>query len=777
MNDLFNLRTFFKFLGKNKAYTFIDLFGLAVSLMFVILIAVYTVQELSTDRFHEKGDRIYALGNQNDLENAYRIADHIQERYPEIEKVCPVIPWRHNATISIADAKLNAQLLFSDSTFFNFFSFKLYEANSNQVLSARNYAVISKTFARKIFGDKDPLGQAITLNDSVIVTVNGIMDDIKNSTIPYCDILVRIDNIKYFNWTMDSESFDNAGDAYIFLMEKEGANVQAKADDMLAYFKEIYWIYKREIRTAVTFTPLKETYFSDIRGGELQHGDWKFVMILMSVGLLILLFAVINYINLTAAQAGFRAKEMAVRRLLGSSQREVFARLILESTLLCLIAFLLALLLAVPCVPYANTLLETKLYLADAITPSGILISLGSIVILGAISGWLPAAIISKVQPIEITKGSFGRRNKMVFSRFFIIFQNIITVMLLVASITMTAQTQHLIHAPLGYNTVNILDLWAWNFESREQRATFVNETKQLASVKQVALAQGTPFNRGNNNTMVLSNGKNVSFQILIGDSAYFDMLGLQILRENHSSVANSRYLSQQALKETELSEDAPAVKFEGGGEIPIAGIIKDIQLGNITHSLSPVQFGYSTFEGEYDYPWNVLVEVQGDPMAAYNQVKAVYERITELDFSGKFIDQQVAESFAAQKRISTIVIIFTIIAILISLLGLIAMSTYFVRQRTKEIAIRKVHGAENFKVLSELVQVFLTYVLIAFVIAVPIIWYIMRQWLDDYAYRISLSPWIFIAAGLFCFLVAFISVYWQSRIATNANPAKSLNS
>jgi putative ABC transport system permease protein len=254
-------------------------------------------------------------------------------------------------------------------------------------------------------------------------------------------------------------------------------------------------------------------------------------------------------------------------------------------------------------------------------------------------------------------------------------------------------------------------------------------------------------------------------------------MLGLQKLRENHSSAANSRYLSQQALKETELSEDAPAVKFEGDWEIPIAGIMKDVQLGNITQNLSPILFGYNTFEGEYDYPWEILVEVQGDPVFAYNQVKAIYERITKLDFEGKFIDEQVAESFASQKRISTIVALFTFIAVLISLLGLLAMSTYFVRQRTKEIAIRKVHGAENFKVLSELLRVFLGYVLIAFVIAVPISWYIMRHWLDDYAYRIRLSPLIFIAAGVFCLLVSFISVYWQSRRAANANPATAIKS
>ncbi|GHT06253.1 ABC transporter permease [Bacteroidia bacterium] len=711
MNDLFNLGTFFKFLGKNKTYTFIDIFGLAVSLMFVILIAVYGMQELSTDRFQKKADRIYALGNQSDLENAYKIAYRIKERYPEIENVAPVIPYRRDNSVKIGESKLKADLLFADTAFFNVFNYKLHEANPNQVLASRNYAVVSKSFARRAFGDKEPLGQVIEVNDSISLTVNGVMDDINNSTIPYCDILLRIDNIKYVNYYMDSETFDNAGNAYVFILEKEGSDLQAKTEDMLSFFKEIYWIYKQNIRTEVTLTPLKEVYFSDLRGSELEHGDWKFVMILMSVGVLILLFAVINYINLTVAQAGFRAKEMAMRRLLGSSRKELFARLILESTLLCLISFLLAVFLAVLCVPYANTLLETKLDLLGVLSPVNALIALGIIGLLGVISGWLPATIISKVQPIEITKGSFGRKSRMVFSRYFIVFQNIITVMLLVASITMVAQTHHLISAPLGYNTFNIIEMWTFNFDSKESISTFVNETKQLASVKRVALSQGTPFNRGNNNTVEYE-GKNIAFQILTGDTVYFNMLGLQKIRENQVGDVQSVYLSQQALKETELPEDATELKMWNNR--PIAGIIKDIQLGNITQNRSPVLFLYKTFENENEYPWNILVEVQGDPVTAYNQVKQVYERITEVDFEGKFTDEQVAESFASQKRTSTIVIIFSVIAILISLLGLLAISTYFIRQRTKEIAIRKVHGAENFKVLSDLVRVFLGYVLIA---------------------------------------------------------------
>ncbi|MDR2806229.1 MAG: ABC transporter permease [Dysgonamonadaceae bacterium] len=257
MSSLFHLGTFFAFLKKNKAYTFIDIFGLAVSLMFVILIAVYTVQELSTDRFQKNAERIYILGSEEELGGAFRIADRIRDRYPEIEKVCPVIPYDEKKSAYIGENKLKVErLLFVDTTFFSLFSFKLHGADPGQVLSAKNYAVVSKSFARKAFGDANPLGQTINLGDSILVTVNGVMDDIKNSVIPYCDIVVRIDNIKYFNSSMDSQTFDNAGGAYLFVQEKAGTDLTAKVGDMESYFKEIFWIYQRGICHSVTFTPL-----------------------------------------------------------------------------------------------------------------------------------------------------------------------------------------------------------------------------------------------------------------------------------------------------------------------------------------------------------------------------------------------------------------------------------------------------------------------------------------------------------------------------------------
>jgi putative ABC transport system permease protein len=358
--------------------------------------------------------------------------------------------------------------------------------------------------------------------------------------------------------------------------------------------------------------------------------------------------------------------------------------------------------------------------------------------------------------------------------------------MMLVASITMAAQTWHLIHAPLGYKTAGIINVPTDNFKDKGEIMVFGNEVKQLASVKRVGFAQGNPLNMWNNNT-VQYNGKNIGFQILGGDTAVFEILGLQMLKDYHLGSAissnnyNHFYFSRQAMKETGLEEGVTEIRFTEVGDwtLQVEGVIEDIKLFNVTHGIEPVLFYFSSPEEKswQNDPWNLLIETQGDPNVAFQQIKRVYEQTVKLDFTGKFMDDQLNESFAIQQRTSKIVILFTAIAVLISSLGILAMSTYFIRQRTKEIAVRKVHGAENFRMLSRLILTFLSYVGIAFVIATPPVAYIMTRWLSDYSYRINLTPWIFIAAGAFCLFVSFVSVYWQSWYAAHANPVKSLKS
>jgi putative ABC transport system permease protein len=361
----------------------------------------------------------------------------------------------------------------------------------------------------------------------------------------------------------------------------------------------------------------------------------------------------------------------------------------------------------------------------------------------------------------------------MVFSRIFIVFQNVITISLVASSITMLLQMRHLIDAPLGYRTDNIINMSSTGFQSMDMVTTFKNELKQLASVKQVSLTRGVPFSMWNNMT-VPYNDKNISFQMFEADSAFFNMLGFEVLKDNKLAVTNGYWINETAQFELGLGGDD--VEFRLGEEvIPVRGVVKNFRLGNVLMpELQAVLIGIYP-DGTEFFPWSFLVEVQGDPDAAFDDVRGVYERLTGLEFQGIFMKDEIRRAYDSQRQAYTIVTIFTLIAVLISMLGLLAMSTYFIQQRASEIAIRKVFGSTRGEMLRRLVFNFLKLVLIAFVIAIPVIWFVMRWWLSDYSYRIDLSPWIFIAAGALAFLIAFATVLWQSSRAANANPVDSI--
>jgi putative ABC transport system permease protein len=747
------------------------------------LIAVYTVQELSVDAFQEKGDRIYLLTCENSPGSAWKLGDRLRDRYPEIEKVCGIVNTQKEIPATIADRKVKADLMFADNTFFDIFSFDLVSGNRQQAIAARNEAVISESFAGRAFPDTDPIGQTIRLYDSLYVTINGVMKDIRRSAVPYADILLRIENVDHFNQGYSSETYNNYGETALYLLEKEGADLRAREADMLEWLKETVWLYRDGHDKRATLVPLREIYFSDqypmfkstYNGLIVNFGNRSLVTILMWVGILILLFAVINYINLTTAQAGFRAKEMATRRLLGSNRGELFVRLMLESALLCLVSFTASLVLAGTFAPYAGNLVERSLDMVGAVTPLSMVAVIGSILLLGAISGFLPAMVISNANPIEAVKGSFSRKTKMVFSKGFITFQNAVTIILIAASITMIAQINHLIRAPLGYHTENLIDIAFSAEEKTSDKRLLAEELKRLPMVRRTGFSTGTPFSRGYNHTMK-QDGKQISFQTFVCDEVFFDMIGWQKLRDNQIS-GEAYYLNERALKELEIREDAPTFLFYGNPK-PVAGVIRDFQLYNVISPPSPVMVQVKKPE-ELDawQFWNLVVEVEGHPATAFRAVKEIYERIMRNEFGGRFIAQQVAASFDMERRTSRLLTLFTAIAILISLLGLLAMSTYFIRLRAKEISIRKVFGSTNSEVLRRLVSTFLNYVLTAFIVAVPATWYLMHRWLSGYPYRIRLSPWIFVAAGLFCLLVSFATVFFQSYAAANANPTKNLKS
>ncbi|WP_195372703.1 MULTISPECIES: ABC transporter permease [Parabacteroides] len=774
MNNLLNIKSFLKFLSRNKAYTAIDVFGLSVSLMFVILIAVYTVQELSVDNIHKDKDRIYVLFNDRGPTTALPIAYRLQERYPEIEQVCPVITNNvGNQIVTRNDKKLSAKPILVDSCFFNFFSFNLLEGDKDRVLEDKGNIVLSQTFANKLFGTDDPVGQSIIIGDSTSYMVSGIMEDIKNSTLPYADIVFRVERANEYNWSISMDNPGNAGSTVAFLKMKPGADLRPKIPDILSYFQEMFWIYKQGMSKTVDLVPLDELYFNDSNEfGAINTGNKRFVIVLLSVGILILIFAIFNYINLTVAQAGQRAKEMATRRLLGSSRGELFARLMVESTLLTVISFGVGWLLAHAAVPFVNNLLQTRIELGSTFTFVWVVGAIALILLISLLSGLLPAILISSVKPIDIVRGTFRRQTKMVFSKVFITFQNTITIAMIAASIVMILQSFHLINAPLGYKTKNILEIGN-NFANASDRNTAIDEFGRQPFVKRVGLVAGMPLS-GSNNSSSDYEGKFLGFQQFIMDSTAFNMLGYEIIRENHLAE-KSWYITEKGMRDMELPQDAPNFSWNKNAT-PIAGIVRDFQQGNITDDTRPAMLRID--KRSELYPWSILIEVEGNPYTAYKKIREIYNEVSGgLDFDATFLDEQVQKSFEAEVRTSKIVSIFAGIAILISMLGLLAMSTYFIQQRSQEVAIRKVFGSDNQGILYRLISSFLIYVGVAFIIATPVIWYFMNQWLSGYSYRISLNPLIFIASGIFCLLISFVTVFFQSYKAANTNPVDSIAS
>lgn len=789
-----DFRSWFTFLGRNRLYTAVNFAGLTLALAFVLLVADYTLRQLTVDNCQTRADRIYAVCSEESVASGYYLQKHLRDRYPEIESTCAVAFFEDSdagsTPVEIGRQKFLASVLYADTTFFRMFDFPLLEGSREEALAAREHVVLSESFARKVFGTFNPLGQTLRVdNDERTYVVSAVMRDIERSTIPAADIVMRAERITETNAAND-ERMSNSGAGVTFVLARPGADLQAKVPDMLSFFREIYWPYQGNVVQQVRLVPLRDLYFDPVNNAnKLAHGSRSFLLILLGVGLVVLVFAVMNYINLTVAQSGFRAREMAARRLLGASRGNIFLKWILESTLFCAAALLFASCFAELFAPWASRLLGVKVAVWDDISWPVAGVSLLAVVALGVVSGLAPALVVSRYQPIDIVRGTFRHRTRTLYGRLLIALQNVITIALLAASITIGLQIRHLVQAPLGYETRDILNIGTDIFPDRSSMRRFCDELHSLPEVEAVGLGCGTPHDRGNNNTIAYGPDRMVSFQVFVGDSTYFRMLGLERLRDNHVAIAagsaasgnfwssNVWYINRYALRELGIAEDAPDFKLGNDLSYPIvvAGIYRDFQIGTALDAPTSALLRVVNDPDGF-YPWNILVKTRGDHAAAYHAVEELFRQTTDGgSFAARYLTDEIADDFAAQRRLLHIIGLFTLVALLISSLGLFAMAAYYIQQRRQEIAVRRVFGATRGEMLSRLVRRFMMLVGAAFVIAVPVAVWGLGRWLEEYSVRIALSPWIFLAAGLFAAVVALLSVGWQSRRAADADPIESL--
>ena len=781
------MKSYFKFLSRNKAYTAIDVFGLAVSMMFVVLIGCYTWQESHVDKQHGKAHRMYYLGldkrGKKTMGSHWYVQFLLKDKFPEIESATAL--FRDGRWFEHEDKKIYTNCYYVDSTFYDLFDFKLTQGDPKTVLDSPSNIVVSEEYARKVWGDEDPIGKSILFDANVEpLVVAGVMEPMKNTAFMTSektpvDMLLNFSMIKHINWTLVDSHMGNATGVEVILLAKDGYDLVKKKDEYEKALKNDYWILNLpENNIHLEIYPFKDSYFSEVQSGHINSGDIKMIKLLFSVGLVILLFAIMNYINLTVALAGKRAKEMATRRLLGEGRQSIMWRLIGESAILCSFSMILGIALSFLMQPYASALLKTPIDIVGCLNVYTGLFLVIILLIMSVTSGIVPAIMLASMKPIEAVKGAFKRKSNMIFGKIFIVIQNVATIVMIACAITMYLQVRHLINAPLGYNHEDIIDIsFPYTEDKIHDGELFREELLKLPCVEKVSFKCGYPYSRGNNVTFT-HDGRTVSFQQFISDTVFMDILGLKLKKDNRLASESKPFINMQAINELGLNEDATDFMFSGS-QYPIAGILEDFKIGNVLTEQHPVMVFIRKPFVNFT-PWNVLIKIKGDRQQALEQVRDVFEKVYSKELSDSTFDlpymsQKIENDFDQQERLSVILTVFALIAIMISMLGLMAMSTYYVRQRSLDIAVHKVMGGTNMQVMSKLVRTFMIYVVIAAVISIPVIYYLMNDWLAQFSYRIDVYWWIYASAAFLAIVICFISVVSQCSKAANTNPINAL--
>ena len=792
------MKYFFRFLRNNPLYAVINVVGLALSLMFVILIGDYTYRQISIDKWHKNHERIYVLGTNDNLLSWPDCAHSLKDRYPEVEDACCV--YMHNGKIKHEDRIYEesqgdnaGNIMLADSNFFRFFDFKMVQGDWETALDSPEKCVVTESLAKTLFPDGNVLGQSLQIegtryvfvsdengdpyDSSLVYTVSGVIKDLDktvllNETAVIAN-LERAPQVLGYRLRNDLMASGPLGSTLSFVMMRPGANLNDKIDNLTAYCKESIPMFNFYGDTKAALIPLDGLMFAPQNtGAGLQTGDKSLLGILLAVVLAILMFAVTNYINLTVANTGFRAKEMATRRLLGSNGLGISLELIGESTLMVFISFIIGGALALLLEDKMAVLFKGKIDILRDINFSTVSVSLLFIVLTGIISGIMPTVQLSKYKPIDVVKGSFRYHSKMVLSRIFIILQNVITMTMMTATLTILLQMDHLVKAPLGYNTQNIFRV------SSDNPEVMRNALKGQPFVQGIGSFSGTSLD-GNYRSMSTRKDKddnNLLVDLTTWDKEFIDIMGINLVKDNHLS-GDVKYINEELAGKLGLKDDETVIYWgDDRDATQVAGIFSNFHMTNVLDPYQPFIITVKDTD-EIEDP-NFMVKTDGSPDAwkkLCDLVKEVDGTSEDIDWKVQSVDATVRASLEEEKNTMRIVGIFTGVAVLISILGFIGMSLFFIRQRKKEIGVRRIMGSTTNEVLSLLLTKFCAPLLVSFIFAVPLSWFVMDKWLEGFSYRIGLSPWIFIASGAVSLLIAVISIFFQTLHAAHSNPADAI--
>ena len=777
------MKSYFTFLSRNKLYTAIQFFGLAIALGVVLLLTLYAKTEFNIGNRQPYSHQLYAIGYGDGIGMTVGTAPELFPSIPEIKEWTRLIN-NELTDLTIDNNYYQVNSLAVDSNFFRLMDYPLIGCERDKVLNGTNEAIISEPFARKVFGNEDPIGRTIMYLNQTPLRVVGILPTFDpTELLKPVDLLVPIRLVeKTYSW------MDNFGSTQTFVTLTEDAIPGIVTRKLLDSYKS-YWDYWKEDNSTNNFTwgssltRMDEIYFSPLNHyTPFRNGTRKQVQILLAIAMILLLSAVFNYINLTVSQTGKRAHEMATRRLMGDSAGQIVLRYLAESAIVRPGGFIGGFLIAFIAKPYFVYLLSTQI--AMSLSPATVAYALLLLVGITGISGLVPALIIRKYSPIDIVKGNFRLQNKQLFSRLFIIVQNVISTFLITLGLTMAVQIHYLATLPTGYNT-DLVFVRAWDLgPTYDKQAILQKRLQALPQVAEVALARKLPFVSGHDGVRQPDEEGMSWLHLSDVDSTAFRMLGFEVTERWSDPLPGMVWVTEETCRRYNLSADNPHFGKngdEGGYRYNVCGVIRDYRSLMPLNTPTPDSHGAVGVMDPQGYVISQVVRTQGNRSEALAAIRHTCREVSKevigmpKDLEADYIDDYLDKDLTHEKNIVMLVLCFMVISILISAMGLFAMSISYTEQQSKRIALCKVMGAETSGAVWELSKRFMMLSLLAACFALPISLKAVQISLESFYNRIAF-PWHLIAAAVLATIViAFVSIISQTLKVARRNPIKSI--
>lgn len=775
----------FRNLIRNKGFSTINISGLGVGMASAILIFLWIQNEMSIDQFHANRNRIYEVWNRSLYDNKIScwnttpkvLAKTVQQDFPEVESVVRV-NWRSGFLFAAGEKKITRLGNIVDSGFLQMFSFPLIKGNPKTALNDIYSIVLTEEFAKTLFGDEEPVGKIIRIENKDNFTVTGILEDLPNNTRFNFDYLIPW---AYLRKTGGEDEYWGNNSTQTFVMLKPNASMASITTGL----KNIRKKYDKEDPKGEMFLyPMSRWHlYSNFENGKEIEGRMVTVRLFGIIACFILLIACINFMNLSTARSEKRAKEVGIRKVVGAQKRMLIGQFIGESIIVAFIAGMLSLALVHLALPSFNMLTGKQLAL-DYANIKFWLTGIVFVFFTGIAAGSYPAFFLSSFQPVKVLKGSFRPVNAVLNPRkVLVVLQFTFAIILIISTIIIRQQIQYAQDRQTGYNKNGLI----YHFLSGDLGKNYMLVKNELLSSGTATSVTKTsaPLTEGWSNTWGIewqgkATGDRTIIDRFVADEALVTTAGMKLVRgrdfnlKEYPSDSTAVLINEASVKVMNFKDPVGQVIKDNGVDWHVVGVIRDFILGSPYQPISPI-----VIEGaKSDFVNIINIKLNSGRTTAQNlkSAEAIFRKYnTAYPFEYKFVDEAYAQKFHDEQRIGKLAALFASLSIFISCLGLFGLATHMAENRIKEIGVRKVLGASVASITKLLSKDFLRLVVFSIVIATPVAWWYMYKWLQNYPYHIKIQWWVFAGAGLLSVSIALLTVGYHAVKAAVANPVKSL--